>query len=66
MAQRLDLLRQQLEAASLTLNELARRATVSVWLLRQLEDGGDCTGDESQRIADALGVTLTALGKQDL
>jgi hypothetical protein len=31
-----------------------------------LEDGGNCETWESQRIADALGVSLATLGKKDL
>jgi DNA-binding phage protein len=53
-------------AASLSITELARKANVSDWLIRQLEGGGNCEANESQRIADALGVSLATLGKRDL
>lgn len=63
---RLDSLRAQRLAAGLDLTGLAKKANVSDWLLKQLEDGGNCEGHESQRIADALGVSLATLGKKDL
>lgn len=52
-------------AAGLTVSDLARKATCSDWLIRQLEVGGNCEVHESQRIADALGVSLATLGKKD-
>jgi transcriptional regulator with XRE-family HTH domain len=53
-------------AAGLTIDELAKQANVSDYLIEQIEDGGACTGDEAQRLADALSATLVALGASDL
>lgn len=64
--QRLDSLAAQRVAAGHSVGSLAKKANVSDWLIRQLENGGNCEGHEGQRIADALGVTLTTLGKKDL
>ena len=63
---RLDSLRAQRIAAGLSLGELAKKAKVSDQLLRGLEDGGNCEPHESQRLADALSVSLATLGKKDL
>jgi hypothetical protein len=61
---RLDNLMTQRVAAGLTRDELAKQANVSLWRLRQMEvSGGNCSGDEAQRIADALGTDLTTLGE---
>lgn len=61
----LDNLNAQRVLAGLTIPELARKANTSDWLIRQLENGGNCEVHESQRIADALGVSLVTLGKKD-
>lgn len=61
----LTALRAQRIAAGLSITELARKSNTSDWLVRQLEDGGNCETHESQRIADALAVSLATLGKQD-
>lgn len=63
---RLDSLAAQRAIAGLDITGLAKKANVSDWLIRQLEAGGNCEGHESQRIADALGVSLATLGKKDL
>lgn len=63
---RLDSLQAQRLAAGLTISGLAVKANVSDWMIRQLEVGGNCEVHESQRIADALGVSLATLGKKDL
>jgi predicted transcriptional regulator len=47
------------------LGDLAKRANVSDWTLRRLESGGNAGVNETTRIADALGVSLATLGKQD-
>ena len=52
-------------SAGLSVSDLAKKATVSDWLVRQVEEGGNCEVYESQRIADALGVSLATLGKKD-
>lgn len=65
-SQRLLSLNAQRVAAGLTVGDLAKKATLSDWLIRQLEAGGNCEGYEAQRIADALGVSLATLGKVDL
>jgi predicted transcriptional regulator len=72
--QRLDSLRAQREAAGLTQDQLARRANVSLLLIQRLESlpgvsggsSGTCEPHEAQRIADALGVSLTTLGHKSL
>lgn len=63
---RLDSLQAQRLAAGLTITGLAKKANVSDWTIKTLEDGGNCEGYESQRIADALSVSLATLGKKDL
>jgi hypothetical protein len=35
-------------------------------LINDLENGGNCEVHEGQRIADALGVSLSTAGKKDL
>lgn len=61
----LDNLRAQRLVAGLSVGDLAKKATVSDLLIKRLEDGGNCEVYESQRIADALGVSLATLGKKD-
>jgi transcriptional regulator with XRE-family HTH domain len=67
---RADNLRAQRNAAGLTgdggLTGLAAKANVSVQLLKRLEDGGTAMPHEIQRIADALGISTSTLGKKDL
>lgn len=58
-------MRAQRLVAGLSITEMARKANTSDWLIKQLEEGGNCEVHESQRIADALGVSLATLGKQD-
>lgn len=53
-------------AAGLSITSLAKKANVSDHTVKCLEDGGNCEVAESQRIADALGVSLATLGKKDL
>lgn len=65
MSDALVSLQTQRIAAGLSITELARKANVSEWLIRQLEVGGTCTGDEAQRLADALAVSLATLGPAD-
>ncbi len=63
---KLDNLQTQRLAAGLTITGLAKKANISDLLVKRLEDGGNCEVYESQRIADALGVSLVTLGKKDL
>lgn len=63
---RLDSLKTERVNAGLTIGRLASKANVSDQLIRCLENGGNCEVTESQRIADALGVSLATLGKKDL
>jgi hypothetical protein len=44
--------------------EMARLANVSDRLIHALDSGGTCSGDEAQRIADALGMTRASLAQQ--
>lgn len=52
-------------AAGLSVQDLAKKSNTSDWTIRQLEVGGNCEVYESQRIADALNVSLATLGKKD-
>lgn len=61
----LDSLRAQRLAAGLSVGDLAKKANVSDWLIKMVEEGGNCDVYESQRVADALGVSLATLGKKD-
>lgn len=63
MAHKLDNLKTQRGTTSIS--DLARKANVSDLTLRRLEAGGTTTPTETQRIADALGVSLATLGKKD-
>lgn len=65
-ASRLDSLKAQRAIAGLGITDLAKKANVSDWMVRQLEEGGNCEGHEAQRIADALGVSLVTLGEKKL
>lgn len=60
---KLDSLKAQ--RATTPLGDLAKRANVSDLTLRRLEAGGNASVVETQRIADALGVSLATLGKTD-
>lgn len=62
----LSSMRAQRIAAGYSVSDLAKKANVSDLLMKGLEDGGNCEVYESQRIADALGVSLATLGKRDL
>lgn len=63
---RLDSLKAQRLAAGLTITGLASKANVSDQIVQTLENGGNCEVWESQRIADALGISLATAGKKDL
>jgi transcriptional regulator with XRE-family HTH domain len=70
---RLDNLKAQRIAAGLSVAALARKANVSEHWINRGEDTATASGKgnpfpvrESQQIADALGVTLTTLGKADV
>lgn len=63
---RLDSLKAQRTSAGMTVSGLAKKANVSDQLITALEDGGNCEVHESQRIADALGISLATAGKKDL
>lgn len=47
------------------LTDLAKKANVSDFTLIRIENGGTADPHVTQRIADAMGVSLTTLGKQD-
>ncbi len=59
---RLDSLKSQRASAGHAITQLAKLANVSDLAIVTLEAGGTCTVTESQRIADALGVSLATLG----
>lgn len=63
---RLDNLTAQRVVAGLTLDGVAKKAGLNVYYTQQIELGGNCDVYESQRVADALGVSLATLGKKDL
>lgn len=65
MAHKLDNMAAQRIAAGHTLMSLAKKAGVGERCIRTLENGGACSVVESQRIADALGVSLATLGYKD-
>ena len=62
---KLSALQAQRIAAGLGVGDLAKKANVSDWLIRQIECGANCEHYESERIANALGVSLATLGKTD-
>lgn len=62
----LNSLRAQRVVAGYSVSDLAKKANVSDITVKGIEDGGNCEVYESQRIADALGVSLATLGKRDL
>lgn len=66
MGHKLDNMKAQRDVGGLTVTGLAKKANVSDWTIRTLENGGTVDGLASQRIADALGVSLATLGKKDL
>lgn len=39
---------------------------MSDWAIRKAESGGTVSAVEGQRIADALGISLATLGKNDI
>jgi transcriptional regulator with XRE-family HTH domain len=66
MAHRLDQMKTQRESAGHSLQTLAKKANVSELTIKMLENGGTVGVEASQRIADALGVSLATLGKADI
>jgi transcriptional regulator with XRE-family HTH domain len=62
----LDSLKAQRLAAGWSITELARRSATSDAVITRLENGDSIEPHISQRIADALGVSLATLGKRDL
>lgn len=67
MSHRLDSLNAQRVISSTPgLSDLAKKANVSDLTMKELENGGTTEPHISQRIADALGVSLATLGKKDL
>ncbi len=66
MSHKLDNMQAQRVAAGLTITGMAKKATVSDQTVRVLENGGNVDVYASQRIADALAVSLATLGKRDV
>lgn len=66
MAHRLDSLQAQRFVAGASIGALAKKANVSDQNVRVLEAGGTVDPHVAQRIADALGVSLSTLGKKDV
>jgi DNA-binding XRE family transcriptional regulator len=65
MSHKLDNLKAQRLAAGMGVTDLAKKANVSDRTITSIEDGGNVDVHVSQRIADALGVSLTTLGKRE-
>lgn len=61
---KLDNLKAQRESAGHSIQTLAKKANVSDWTIRALENGGNIETYVAQRIADALGVSLATLGSR--
>ena len=61
---RLDSLTAQRIAAGHTITTLAKKANVSDLTVKVLENGGNVENHVAQRIADALGVSLSTLGQK--
>lgn len=64
MSHKLDSLKSQRGTTPIT--DLAKKANVSDRTIVGLENGGNEDVHVTQRIADALGVSLATLGKRDL
>lgn len=58
-------LQTQRASATHSIDTLAKKANVSDFTIVRGENGGAIGVDASQRIADALGVSLATLGKSD-
>lgn len=54
------------QRGTIGVTELARKANVSDQTIKTLENGGSASPEVIQRIADALGITTSTLGKADL
>jgi len=65
MAHKLDAMKAQRELAGHTITTLAKKANINDATIQGLENGGAQNVDLTQRIADALGVTLATLGKRE-
>lgn len=66
MAHKLDNHQSQRVTAGHSITTLAKKASVSDRAIVTLENGGAVDPHVSQRIADALGVSLATLGKRDV
>lgn len=67
MAHKLDNMKaQRLVAGHDSVTTLAKKANVSDATIKRIEDGEGVEPHVSQRIADALGVSLATLGKRDV
>ena len=65
MSHKLNSLKTQRVAANHSIDTLAKKANVGDGTIVTAEMGGNIGVDPSQRIADALGVSLVTLGKED-
>ena len=66
MSHKLDSMQAQRVVAGHSITTLAKKANVSDHTIVALENGDNVEPHVSQRIADALGVSLATLGKRDL
>lgn len=66
MSHKLDNMASQRASASHSVTTLAKKANVSDFTIIRLENGGTADPTTSQRIADALSVSLATLGKGDI
>lgn len=58
---RLDSLRARRLLANLSITELAQKANLSEWEITMLEEGGNCTMADAQRIMNALAPPTTLI-----
>jgi len=56
----------QRAAAGLSLNDLARQGNTPVYVIVQIETGGNVDCDTAHRLAAALGLTVNDLGDAPL
>jgi len=66
MAHKLDSLAAQRVLAGHSITTLAKKAAVSDFTIERLENGDSIEPHISQRIVDALGISLATCGKRDV
>lgn len=66
MSHKLDNMQSQRVSAGHSVTTLAKKANVSDHVIVRLENGDAQGPNVTQRIADALGVSLSTLGQRDI